>query len=46
MSATYPAWPKREDDMKGTQADLIIERKNNVVNMYEMKFYQKNCHRR
>ena len=39
VSATYSAWSKREDDAEGTQIDLIIERKDNVVNMCEIKFY-------
>lgn len=39
VSATYSAWSKREDDAEGTQVDLIIERKDNVVNMCEIKFY-------
>lgn len=39
VSATYSAWSKREDDEDGTQVDLIIERKDNVVNMCEIKFY-------
>ena len=39
VSATYSAWSKREDDTEGTQVDLIIERKDNVVNMCEIKFY-------
>ena len=39
VSATYSAWSKRQDDTEGTQVDLIIERKDNVVNMCEIKFY-------
>ena len=39
VSANYSAWSKREDDAEGTQIDLIIERKDNVVNMCEIKFY-------
>ncbi len=39
VSTTYSAWSKREDDTEGTQVDLIIERKDNVVNMCEIKFY-------
>ena len=35
----HSAWSKREDDIEGTQVDLIIERKDNVVNMCEIKFY-------
>ena len=33
------AWSKRADDEEGTQIDMIIRRKDNVVNMCEMKFY-------
>ena len=39
VSTQQSAWSKREDDSKGTQIDLIIERKDNVVNMCEIKFY-------
>ncbi|MCM1048462.1 MAG: ATP-binding protein [Clostridiales bacterium] len=39
VNAVYSAWSKREDDEEGTQVDLIIERKDNVVNMCEIKFY-------
>ena len=39
VNASYSAWSKREDDTEGTQVDLIIERKDNVVNMCEIKFY-------
>ena len=39
VSATCSAWSKKEDDLDGTQIDLIIERKDNVVNMCEIKFY-------
>ncbi|MBQ6335250.1 MAG: AAA family ATPase [Erysipelotrichaceae bacterium] len=33
------AWSKRGDDSKGTQIDLLIERKDNVINMCELKYY-------
>lgn len=33
------AWIKRDGDGEGTQIDLIIERRDNVVNMCEIKFY-------
>lgn len=36
---TQSAWSKRADDTEGTQIDLLIERRDNVVNMCEMKFY-------
>ena len=39
VNAAYSAWSKKEDDAEGIQIDLIIERKDNVVNMCEIKFY-------
>ena len=39
ISSTESAWTKTGDDEKGTQIDMIIRRKDNVVNMCEMKFY-------
>ena len=39
VNSTESAWSKRPDDTEGTQIDLIIERKDNVVNMCECKFY-------
>lgn len=39
VSTNYSAWSKREGDENGTQVDLIIERKDNIVNMCEIKFY-------
>ena len=39
VSAVQSAWSKRADDENGTQIDLLIERKDNVVNMCEIKFY-------
>ena len=40
VSTTESLWSKRGDEAsRGTQIDLIIERKDNVVNMCEMKFY-------
>ena len=33
------AWTKKADDEEGLQIDLLIERKDNVVNMCEIKFY-------
>lgn len=41
ISTKQSAWSKRKDDKDGTQIDLIIERKDNVVNMCEIKFYSK-----
>ena len=39
VSSEESAWSKKPDDTDGTQIDLIIERKDNIVNMCEMKFY-------
>ena len=39
ISSAQSAWSKRDDDERGTQIDLLIERKDNVVNMCEIKFY-------
>lgn len=36
---THSAWSKREDDEEGAQIDLIISRKDHVVNMCEIKYY-------
>lgn len=33
------AWTKKVDDEEGTQIDLLILRKDNAVNMCEIKFY-------
>lgn len=41
ISSKQSAWSKRPDDEVGTQIDMIIERKDNIVNMCEMKFYNK-----
>lgn len=39
ISTRQSARSKRKDETVGTQIDLIIERKDNVVNMCEIKFY-------
>ena len=39
VSTNQSAWSKRKGEETGTQIDLIIERKDNIVNMCEMKFY-------
>lgn len=40
VSSVQSAWALRGDDeTEGTQIDLLINRKDNVVNMCEMKFY-------
>lgn len=36
---TQSAWSKRADDASGAQIDLLISRKDNVVNMCEIKYY-------
>ena len=51
VSSEESAWSKKADDTDGTQIDLIIDRKDNIVNMCEIKFYSnefsidKNYHR-
>lgn len=39
ISSQQSVWSKRADDEDGTQIDLLIERKDNIVNMCELKFY-------
>lgn len=39
VSTTQSAWSKRKGDESGTQIDMLIERKDNIVNMCEIKFY-------
>ncbi|MCF0168042.1 MAG: ATP-binding protein [Bacteroidales bacterium] len=40
VASRQSAWSvKGSDDVQGNQIDLLIERKDNVVNMCEMKFY-------
>ena len=40
VSSVQSSWAVKGDDEKdGTQIDLLINRKDNVVNMCEMKFY-------
>lgn len=40
VSTTESLWSKRGDETaRGTQIDLIIDRKDNVINVCEMKFY-------
>lgn len=41
VSTKQTLWTKRADDTAGTQIDLLIERNDHVVNMCEMKFYNK-----
>ena len=51
VSTDESLWSKKgTDEEEGTQIDLIIERKDNVINMCEVKFYSdefianKDCH--
>ena len=39
ISSTQSAWTKTGGTEPGTQIDMLILRKDNVVNMCEMKFY-------
>lgn len=39
IATTESAWTKIGESGEGTQIDLLISRKDNVVNMCEMKFY-------
>lgn len=39
IGTTQSAWEKSGGEEKGTQIDLLISRKDNVVNMCELKFY-------
>lgn len=41
ITTKQAAWSKRADDKEGTQIDMLIERNDHVVNMCEMKFYNK-----
>lgn len=41
VSTTASAWSKREDDKDGVQIDLLLMRKDNVINMCEIKYYGK-----
>ena len=49
VSTNQSAWSKRDEEETGTQIDMLIERKDNIVNMCEIKFYanefivDKNC---
>ena len=38
VSTEQSAWSKRADDEEGTQIDMIILRKDNIVNMCEIKY--------
>ena len=39
ISTSESAWTKQKGDEGGTQIDMLIVRKDNIVNMCEMKFY-------
>lgn len=39
VSTRQSAWSKHSDDEPGAQIDMIIERKDNIVNLCEIKFY-------
>ena len=39
MISSESAWTKKADDEEGMQIDMLILRKDNVVNMCEIKFY-------
>lgn len=39
VSSEESAWSKKKDDTEGMQIDLLINRRDNVVNMCELKFY-------
>jgi len=41
VSTRQSAWFKNADGESGTQIDLIIERKDHITNMCEIKFYNK-----
>ena len=39
VASVQSSWSKKEDDEDGIQIDLLIDRKDNVINMCEIKFY-------
>ncbi|MBQ6734143.1 MAG: ATP-binding protein [Lachnospiraceae bacterium] len=39
VSTSTSVWSKKRDDKEGAQIDLLIIRKDNVINMCECKFY-------
>ena len=39
MGGEESAWPKPQDDENGVQIDMIIKRKDNTINVCEIKFY-------
>ena len=43
VSSTQSSWTvKGDDETEGTQIDLLIKRRDNIVNLCEMKFYNEN----
>ncbi len=39
MITSESAWTKKADDEEGMQINMLISRKDNVINMCEIKFY-------
>lgn len=39
VSTKQSAWSKKDDDETGTQIDLLLDRRDNVLSMCEIKFY-------
>ncbi len=39
ISTEESAWSKFKDETDGTQIDMLIKRKDNIINMCEIKFY-------
>ena len=39
VATTQSAWTKKPDDTEGMQIDLLLSRRDNIVNLCEMKFY-------
>lgn len=40
VSTMQSAWTKKPDDTEGMQIDLLIQRKDNIVNLCEIKYYK------
>lgn len=39
VSTTQSAWTKKPDDTDGMQIDLILSRRDNIINLCEIKYY-------
>ena len=39
VASRQSAWSKREDDIDGTQVDMLIDRNDNIINMCELKYF-------